>query len=199
MSDPMTCGSCGRYLVVGGRFCAFCGKPVAEAAPAAGEKEEPYEGRTPSQWIDALRANEPDAGDVLGAIGKPAVPALTRALKDKAPLVRALSASILWGMGEQASSAAPALKELLTDADPVVRLRGAQALSRIEPGFEGSLRTLITSLTDKANFAREESARILASLGNAAKPAVPALKAASKDKNAAVRKAVKDALRMIEG
>jgi len=170
---------------------------------SSSEPGESYQGRTIAEWIEDLKNKKPaihsKACEVLGEIGKPAVPALARALQDKAGLVRALAASVLMGMGRDAEGAIPALIKALHDSDVVVRLRAAQALVKITPNCDQAIPTLIESLKVNVEFARADAAVILGDLGPKAKVAIPALTEALKDKIEQVRQAAAEAQRKIQG
>jgi hypothetical protein len=73
------------------------------------------------------------AADALGAIGKPAVSGLVRALASEKARVRALAARGLGRAGPEASSAASALKRALKDDDAEVRKEAEAALRRVKP------------------------------------------------------------------
>lgn len=169
---------------------------------AAEEAEPTYQGKTISEWITDLKHNSPaihsKACDALGAIGKPAVPALAAALKEKGGF-RAFAASILMNLGPDAEAAVSTLVATLTDQDAVVRLRAAQALVKITPNYDAAIPTLIESLKVKVEFARADAATILGDLGPEAKVAVPALREALQDRREQVRQAAAQALKKIEG
>jgi HEAT repeat protein len=73
---------------------------------------------------------------VLGKIGAPAgqvVPALTRALRDKEPVVRAAAAGALATVGEPARSTIPELRQVAAhDADATVRKAAEEALRKLQ-------------------------------------------------------------------
>jgi hypothetical protein len=64
--------------------------------------------------------------------GRPAIPVLLELLQDQDERVRFLAASVLGGVGPEASSAVPALTGLLEDESRAVRRIAAKALRKIE-------------------------------------------------------------------
>jgi HEAT repeat protein len=67
----------------------------------------------------------------LGAIGRPAVPHLVKALKNTNPRVRAHAAQALGFIGREAKDAVPLLQEARQDKDQSVRLAASVALAWI--------------------------------------------------------------------
>jgi HEAT repeat protein len=71
----------------------------------------------------------------LGRAGRPAVPALVKALTDKYPGIRACAATALGQIGPEAKAAFPALTAALKEKDEGVRKAAAEALKKIQqPG-----------------------------------------------------------------
>src|SRR5690606_39435433 len=71
------------------------------------------------------------SSDLLGRLGTaaiPAVPALTKILKDPSVQARWAAAKSLWAIGPAAAAAVPALIESLGDQSWVVRWSAARAL-----------------------------------------------------------------------
>ena len=92
-----------------------------------------HENRSIDEWLEVFRSGEKgrnEAGAALVAIGRPAAIPLMSLLKEtEAPITRAVAASTLCLMRENATEAVSALERSLSrDRDPVVRLRAAQAL-----------------------------------------------------------------------
>jgi HEAT repeat protein len=154
------------------------------------------------------------------------VAALTAALADEDTELRYRSANALGKLGAGAKSSLPKLKRALQDLERLVRLRAAFAISRIDPTdhsfvptLVGAMRegdgrtllevaseekdaawaapTLIGLLSHESSKVRILAARALGSIGPAAAEAKPALEAATRDPEAMVRTAAKDALKRI--
>jgi hypothetical protein len=98
------------------------------------------------------------------------------------------------GLSEIGRPALPALREALQSTDAEVRQRAR----RIMDSIQTSTKYLLESLKDPDPAQRKEAAEILQRLGAAAKPVVPALVEALKDKDETVRDAVIDALLVID-
>jgi HEAT repeat protein len=153
--------------------------------------------------------------------------ALTKSAADSDMEVRFLSIDALGQAGSAARSSMPVLKSALTDSEKRVRQEAALAIPKVDPtdtSFqavlisamrEGDGRTLLAvgamgesaawavpTLTGLLSHAdakvRVLAARGLGGIGPAAVAGKPALEAASRDSNAAVQKAAKDALARID-
>ncbi len=110
----------------------------------------------------------------LATIGKPAVPALIDALKEKKVAYWACLA--LAEIGPPAAPAAPALADVLkTDARPEVRREAALALGSIGPGAAIAVPTLTEALCDREVTVAAGAAYALGRIGAEAKPAEAAL------------------------
>jgi HEAT repeat protein len=82
-----------------------------------------------------LRSSEPEpALEELGAIGRPAVPHLVKALKDTSARVRYNAARALGFIGSEAKDAVPLLQEARQDKEHRVRLPSAVALAWVTKG-----------------------------------------------------------------
>jgi hypothetical protein len=100
-------------------FVSLTESSYAQGQPKAEKQNEAvYQGKTVSQWIEALKDKDKGtriaAAFALGKIGpaaKDAVPALIEALKDKDRDVRSTAAQALSGIGPAAKAAVPALTE----------------------------------------------------------------------------------------
>ncbi len=151
------------------------------------------------------------------------VAALTKSTTDKDADVRYFSVEGLGKLGPAGKSVVPALKSVLADSEKRVRLEAALAIAKIDPrdpAFrpvvtaamrEGDGRTLLAigSMGPDAAWAvpiligllshetpqvRALAARTLGHIGPAGSEAKASLEAASRDSNAAVQKAAKEAL-----
>jgi HEAT repeat protein len=155
------------------------------------------------------------------------VAALTRCAADSDEEVRYLSVDALGKLGPAAKSSLPALKTALADPEKRVRTDAAMAMQKIDPedrdfrpvliaamregdgrtllavGAMGAdaawaVPTLIGLLSHQAPQVRALAAKTLGRIGPAASAAKAALEAASRDSNAAVQKAAKDALNRVQ-
>ena len=133
----------------------------------------------------------PLAAVTLSRMGEDAVPALQKALEDRAVGVKSNAALTLGLIGPAARAAVPALAVALKDTDPAVRQAAAQALGRV-----GSARPAVGRLndllTDRDVSVRIEAALALWRAANDTRGIKP-LAIAVSDKDDAV------ALRAIEG
>lgn len=117
-------------------------------------------------------------------------------LEDSSPAVRRQAAARLAAMASVARQATPALSEALRDGDAQVRSAAELALSKIAP--ETVIPRLIRQLRDSSWQNRRQAAQLLGEAGAAAKPAIPALRAATLDRDSDVRKAAEMALRIVD-
>jgi hypothetical protein len=81
---------------------------------------------------DAARAGNPSAMPSLIKIGEPAVPAITRLLKDADAFTRFDAALALGTLGPRAKAAIPDLRRALSDPDADVRAMAAEAIRDCE-------------------------------------------------------------------
>jgi HEAT repeat protein len=90
-----------------------------------------------SELARALRDTDPvirgRAALQLGRMGKPAVPTLRAALKEKDADTRASAIAALGRIGAGASDAVPDLKAVLKEEDPLLRRLAIDALRKIDP------------------------------------------------------------------
>ncbi|HEY1376881.1 MAG TPA: HEAT repeat domain-containing protein [Gemmataceae bacterium] len=130
------------------------------------------------------------------AAARPALPALTAALKDKA--ARTNAAMALNNFGREATPAAAALLETLKDRD--ARRNALNALQHVEfgPAAEAGVPALVECLKDNDNSVRRDAAVVLRRIGPPARAAVPALVDALQDKNDGVREWAAKALKAID-
>ncbi len=117
----------------------------------------------------------------LALQGKEALPQLVTALSDEDAAVRYWGAIGLGNLGDDAAVAKARLLSHLKDASPSVRIAAARALCEI--GIEDkALPVLIEELGSDREWVRLNAAIVLDAIGDKARPAVPALKEALKDK-----------------
>jgi HEAT repeat protein len=137
---------------------------------------------------------------------KESLPILIRVLRDKRN--RWLNSyqipPVLGEMGPKAKVAVPALRSVIHDGYPEGNLLIAEALWRITRSAKESLPVLVRALRGSppwqyTEHAQERAARILGALGPRAKPAVPALRTALRDKEPEVRMAAAGALWNVTG
>ena len=86
----------------------------------------------------------------MGAVARPAIPALLRAMKeDKSEQVRAFSAWSLGRLGNQERMVITALTEALNDKAPFVRQMAAEALRMSGPAAQSAVPSLIKCVDDE--------------------------------------------------
>ncbi len=175
----------------------------ATAGPDAGVPA--YRGLTAEAWIAQLSDRDPafrqHAAAALGefAAGDPSVhDALLRALRDEEPNVRMLAAYGLGKPGYADAETIAALRRALGDENRVVRFKAVESLGKLGVGG-AAVTALKEALTDKDWNIRATAARGLGPLGEEARPAVPALRAALHDETSEVREAARAAISQIEG
>jgi len=156
--------------------------PGGEAAPPAAAGAAVYRGRPLSYYAGRLKeASAPERADLVRAIGSfgadatPALAALTTALADPEPGVRAAAGWALSQAGSGAAAAVPALARALGDASPRVRDIAAVALRNIGPGAAEAVPALVRALDDPVDYVRFPAADAIGAIGPAASAAVPAL------------------------
>ncbi|MEC4814114.1 MAG: HEAT repeat domain-containing protein [Scytonema sp. PMC 1069.18] len=123
--------------------------------------------------------------EYLATVGKPAVPALIKALQDSDPQVRSSAAIILGKIGPAAAQAAPVLLRIIDDQDATVRSHAVQAIDKI--GKQAYIPQLIAGLDSDTVWERYSAAHALRAMGKDAAPAVPALTKRLQDENFWVR------------
>ncbi len=117
-----------------------------------------------------------EAAGTLGFIATPAkdiVPALTAALKDDNALVRQRAAEALGWIGPPAREAAPALVAALKDEEPKVAILACLALAQL--GDSGVTRPLFEVFQSGRSRVADAAGRALWQMGANAKDVVPAL------------------------
>lgn len=133
-----------------------------------------------------------EASNSLVKIGKPAVPALIKALKDKD--IRPIVTFILGRIGPAAKEAIPALSEELKDEDKNTRAKAAEALGKM--GVE-AIPALRTALLDKEAIVRTRAVQAFGRIGPDAKAATSALVDLLRDPDETVRSETEQTLKKI--
>ncbi|NQU23904.1 MAG: sulfatase-like hydrolase/transferase [Candidatus Nealsonbacteria bacterium] len=122
-----------------------------------------------------------EAAALTGA-GKEKLPQLVKLLSDKDPAIRYWAAVGLGALGEDARPAKADLVAALKDDSPVVRLAATEALHRSQSG-DDVLPSAIAALSHDSPWVRLRAATLIELLGDAARPALPAVKEALKKKS----------------
>jgi HEAT repeat protein len=114
--------------------------------------------------------------EALAGVGEPAVPALRQELRGASVTGRIGAARALGMLAARAQAAFPDLEAVLQDADADVRGAAAEALVEIDAGRAGpAVPQLIARLPSADATLRDRVVKLLARIGKAAEPAVPAL------------------------
>jgi HEAT repeat protein len=130
----------------------------------------------------------------VGAYGTEDIPALTEALKDPQPKVRAKAADDLGLIGWRARGTAPVLLKLCEDADPYVRISSARAVDLVGGDFTYPATVLGDILKNKDAAVRRAAATALGDLEADGRGAVTPLQEALRDADAGVRWMAAEAL-----
>ena len=159
-------------------------------------------GRSLVDWSTELQSSSPvvrrRAVLSVGAFGKNAVPALTKALSHDDEVVRYWAASELGDLGDDAKSAAEPLRKLLGEKLIGVRIAAGYALCRIGQVDEG-LPALLEGLKHNERGVWNSSADFLARIGPPAKGAIPTLEEVGKSGADHIADICNEALRRIRG
>jgi HEAT repeat protein len=132
----------------------------------------------------------------LGMRAAPAVPALLQTLEQ--PGIYAVTYGALARIGPGAVDAVPALVAELSSPDGHRRWRAAKGLGRIGPGAIGAVPDLIATLDeDPWERVRAHAARALGRIGDTSPTTTAALQKATGDRNGAVRKEARRALKRL--
>jgi len=116
----------------------------------------------------------------LASRGPAALPELKQATADGEPAIRYWAATGIGNIGPGAAGAAQLMEAALADDQAVVRVAAARALCRMDrPGK--AVPTLIQELGHDDGWLRLHAAIVLDSIGEQARPAVPALQRALSD------------------
>ena len=142
-----------------------------------------------------------EAAQRLIAFGREAtalVPALTAALSDPDPYIRAQAAFTLYHIGRPAAvSATPALERALRDADSTVRGEVSRALPALGFSHRRVLDIHVEDLRSPDERVRLAAATVLGWEGSHAAVTLPALRQALGDASPRVREAAQKALASI--
>jgi HEAT repeat protein len=130
------------------------------------------------------------------AAARPAVPALARALGDKAARVNAALA--LANLGRDANPAVPDVVRALTDGRDRRSLLNVLEVVDLGPEAADGVPALAECLKGTDRGERRDAARVLGRIGRAAEAAVPALREALWDPDAEVAKAAAWALGRVD-
>ena len=118
--------------------------------------------------------------------GVEALPKMVEALKDGDSAVRYWGASALTVLGTNARPAAEAMAKMLTDSSPNVRIAAAHALCKV--GRErDAVPVLAELLTDQSEWVRVTAVNVLDLIDEKARPALAALRKATRDDSRYVR------------
>jgi len=117
----------------------------------------------------------------LALQGEEALPQLIKTMADEDAAVRYWAAIGLGNLGQEATSTKDLLANHLEDPSPSVRLAAARALCNMNLD-DRALPVLIQELGSDREWVRLNAAIVLDSIGDKARPAIPALKEALKDK-----------------
>ncbi|MHC4201263.1 MAG: HEAT repeat domain-containing protein [Planctomycetota bacterium] len=178
-----------------------CETPTSKGGPAdapAPKAERPAARPDVVALIEKLGSEDKKereaAGAALKRMGRPAVPALVEALRDKNSSLRGEAAQVLGWIGADAKEAVPALARALKDVD-YVSVLAAGALCKIGPAAKDAVPSLIKALEDEYEELRTSAACALSAVGApAAEKAVPVLIRRLRDDCPSVREAAAGAL-----
>jgi HEAT repeat protein len=153
-------------------------------------------------------SNDEAQSELLLALGKmgegaaPAVPAIAATLEDKEEDVRYAAISALAQIGPAARDARRAIVKAMAQEDPVFQTLCAAALVKIDPqGSETAKEVmpfLLKALQHDQALVRIYAAQTLGLMKHLGKPALPALKKLTADKDARVSAAAQAAIQEIE-
>lgn len=131
--------------------------------------------------------------------GKDALSEMKSLMKDEDAAIRYWGALGLGNLGKDAKPAKTDLQKGLQDKSAIVRIASARALCHLGES-ESALPTLIQELKSKEEWTRLSAAIVLDEIQEQARPAIPALKNALKDKqNKYVVRVANRALNELEG
>jgi HEAT repeat protein len=174
---------------------ATLGKPAAAAIPALLTATE---GKMAGFWESTLRSTVIDA---LAALGRYDLPAMKKALQDKAWSTRRIAAFALGKMGAEAAPALPLLIALHADEHGSVVYAASYSLKRLckvaiphTSAPHAALPLLIDALAHPHSSVRKAAAEALGLFGEKAHNAIPKLTPLLEDKDTWTRRAAEDTL-----
>jgi len=142
-------------------------------------------GLTVPEAIDRMSAAE--ALGRMGAEAKPAVPHLTKLVKDEDEMVAASAARALGGIGSEAKAAVPVLVDAINEKHWRVSEAAIVALGGIGAGAEAGVPALMDVLQHWAPDYQEAAAKSVGRIGPPAREAIPELTKALLHSNPGVR------------
>ena len=150
--------------------------------------------------LDYVRIAAARAIGLIDATKIPEVmPVLITGLESRTSLDRLNAVDALGDLGEAGSEAIPLLGKMLTDRNVVTRLEAASAISKITGDPRVEITVVVALLRADDWLDRYVAAEHLGCMGAVAALALPYLRRALDDEDAAVRTAVKTAIERIEG
>lgn len=135
---------------------------------------------------------------VMGPESADRTPALLDCLHDPA-VNNYCGRTLVKIMGPKAGDQTPRLREALKDSDKTVRLYAAAAVGRVGPRAKGAVPELIGLLKDPDPEIRLNAVQALGQIGGGAGEAAAALKALTQGQPDAIKRAAKEALKLIHG
>jgi HEAT repeat protein len=165
-------------------------KRIGGMGPKAKAAADPLRAALRGQIVPRLRDVDAiaiiQAAEALWKVdgrGEAVVPTLMEALKHEHWRVRADAAELLGRIGPAAKEAIPVLTDALNDRDPSsglgyvkVRLDAAEAIWKVDHRADLALAVLLDQLNNSTDyFYRRKAARVLGTMGPAAKEAIPSL------------------------
>jgi len=166
-------------------------------------------GKTVAEWLAMSAAGtDPERATAVSALAEIAkqdrnsdqrvIPAIVRALDDKAPHVRFVAAIAVSIVGPDGSAAGDRLLELLEDKDAAVRRAAVESIPRVGVPSNLAVPPLTKMLDDDNHIVRVRAAQSLARYGPDAKKAISRMEAMALDEESSEgRNLVADALRKI--
>jgi len=167
---------------------------IVEREGAAGSRYAILRQEGADDLVVRLRATA-----ALGEQGAAALPKLIAATKDPDAAVRYWAAIGIGNLGDKATEAKDLMADAMKDFSAVVRIAAARALCAMGTR-DSALPVLIGELKSQAEWVRLNAAIVLDSIGENARPAIPALEAARKDtQNKYVARVANHALNVLQG
>ena len=142
-----------RAVLLGAAFFVLAGVALAEDVSTLTAKLDTAAGDELYLTVDQLAK--------LGPAAAPAVPQLTKILKDADPKLRWRAARALGAIGPDAGSAVAGLTAALEDEDPIVRGQSAYALGSIGEAAKPAAPNLVAAVGDENELVRRAALRAL--------------------------------------